>query len=88
MWPGVRDYLGLGNFEKDQIVGIRTAKGQLIAIGAMGSSLKEFQGNADKSGIAVYILHYFNDHLWAQGPKMKPEIIVAAEKPKPKEEKK
>lgn len=54
----------------------------------MGSSLKEFQGNTDKSGIAVYILHYFNDHLWAQGPKMKPEIIVAAEKPKPKEEKK
>lgn len=43
-----------------------------MAIGAMGSSLKEFQGNADKSGVAVYILHYFNDQLWAQGPKTKP----------------
>jgi len=72
MWPGVRDFSGLGHFEKDQVVGIRTAKGEIIAVGAMGCSLKEFQSNADKSGVAVYILHYFNDQLWAQGPKSKP----------------
>lgn len=27
MWPGVRDYSGLGKFQKDQVVGIRSAKG-------------------------------------------------------------
>lgn len=78
MWPGVRDYSGLGKFQKDQVVAIRTAKGELIAVGALGCSLKELQANNDNSGVAVYILHYFNDKLWESGPKMKPEVIVAA----------
>ncbi len=64
MWPGVRDLSGLGQFEKDQVVGVRTAKGQLIAIGAMGCSLKDLNSNPDKSGVSVYILHYLNDKLW------------------------
>lgn len=38
----------------------------------MGCSLKELQANKDNSGVAVYILHYFNDKLWESGPKTKP----------------
>jgi translation initiation factor 2D len=72
MWPGVRDITSLGNFLKDQVVGIRTAKGDIVAIGALGCSLKELQSNADNSGVAVYILHYLNDKLWETGPKTKP----------------
>lgn len=41
MWPGVRSYAGLGNFQKDQVVGILSSKGDIIAIGALGCSLKE-----------------------------------------------
>ena len=72
MWPGVRDYKGLENFQKDQVVAIRSAKGQLIGVGATGCSLKELQNNKDNSGVAVYILHYYNDKLWESGPKTKP----------------
>lgn len=38
MWPGVFDYSALGKFKKDQVVGIRSLKGEMIAIGAMGCS--------------------------------------------------
>jgi predicted RNA-binding protein (TIGR00451 family) len=64
MWPGVRDYSNLQNFKKDDIVSIRNAKGEIIAVGALGCSLDELKKNADLSGIAVYILHYKGDKLW------------------------
>jgi predicted ribosome-associated RNA-binding protein Tma20 len=41
MWPGVRDYAGLGDFKKDDVIGIRSSKGELIAVGAMGCGIKE-----------------------------------------------
>jgi predicted ribosome-associated RNA-binding protein Tma20 len=39
MWPGVNNYTDLGKFKKDQVVGIRSIKGEIIAIGATGCSL-------------------------------------------------
>jgi|688.fasta_scaffold133136_1 predicted ribosome-associated RNA-binding protein Tma20 len=59
MWPGVWDITSIG----------RAAKGDIVAIGVLGCSLKELQSNADKSGVSVYILHYLNDKLWETGPK-------------------
>lgn len=40
MWPGVRDYSDLGEFKKDQVVGIKSSKGELIAVGATGCGIK------------------------------------------------
>lgn len=40
MWPGVRSFEGLQNFAKDEVVAIRSSKGEIIAIGAMGCSLE------------------------------------------------
>ncbi len=74
MWPGVKSSEGLGEWVKDQTVGIRNSKGEIIAIGAMGCSKKEM--TADTSGVAVYILHYLGDKLWEMGPKTIPEVIV------------
>ena len=64
MWPGVKDFSGLGKFQKGQVVGIRSAKGDLIAVGLSGCSSKDLQSNQDGSGVAVQILHYLNDKLW------------------------
>lgn len=41
MWPGVSNYAGLGDFEKDGVVGIVNAKGNFVAIGALTISKKE-----------------------------------------------
>ena len=60
----------------------------MIAIGAMGCSLKDLNSNPDKSGVSVYILHYLNDKLWESGTKVRPDVIVHEEKPKKVEEKK
>ena len=38
MWPGVNNYGDLGNFKKDEVVGIRSIQGEIIAVGAMGCS--------------------------------------------------
>lgn len=70
MWPGVRSIEGLGEFKKDETVGIRNSKGNLIAIGAMGCNKKDM--GADNSGVAVYILHYLGDKLWDMGNKTIP----------------
>lgn len=78
MWPGVRDYTNLGNFKKDDVTAIIDAKGEVIAIGAMGCSLEELKKNNDLSGIAVFILHYRGDKLWEMGPKTYPEAIIKA----------
>ena len=40
MWPGVRSCSELGEFKKDEVIGIRSAKGEPIAVGAMGCSFK------------------------------------------------
>lgn len=40
MWPGVRNCSELGEFKKDEVVCIRSGKGEPIAIGAMGCSFK------------------------------------------------
>lgn len=72
MWPGVLDFSNVGNFKKDQIVSIRTAKGEVIGVGAMGCSLDELKKNTDGSGVAVYILHYRGDKLWDMGDKTYP----------------
>jgi predicted RNA-binding protein (TIGR00451 family) len=69
MWPGVRSYEGLGEFSKDETVGIRNSKGEMIAIGAMGCGKKDL---TDTSGVAVYILHYLGDKLWEMGTKTAP----------------
>ena len=54
----------MGNFRKDEVVGIRSIKGEMIAIGAMGCSFDELAKNTDGSGVAVYILHFKQDKLW------------------------
>jgi predicted RNA-binding protein (TIGR00451 family) len=76
MWPGVRDFTNVGNFKKDQIVSIRTSKGEVIGVGAMGCSLDELKKNTDGSGVAVYILHYRGDKLWDMGDKTYPEVLL------------
>jgi len=76
MWPGVRDFNGLGNFKKDEVIRILSGKGEVVAIGAMGCSLDELKSNSDGSGIAVYILHYRGDKLWEMGNKVYPEVII------------
>lgn len=87
MWPGVRSWEDLGVFTKDDVVGLRSAKGQIIGVGAMGCSKKQLESSADKSGIAVYILHYKGDKLWDIGPKTLVDVIVQ-DKSKKKVEKK
>lgn len=82
MWPGVRNCSELGEFKKDEVIAIRSAKGEPIAVGAMGCSFKEFQEKSDVNGVAVYILHFKGDKLWDMGPKTNPEVVIAAEKPK------
>ena len=72
MWPGVNNFSDLGKFKKDQVVGIRSIKGEMIAIGAMGCSLEEFEKNGEGNGVAIYILHYKQDKLWDLGPKTSP----------------
>lgn len=61
------------------MVGIRNAKGEAIAVGAMGCSLKQFEANEDKSGVAIYILHYKGDKLWDIGPKTIVDTIIRSE---------
>jgi predicted ribosome-associated RNA-binding protein Tma20 len=78
MWPGVYDHSGLGEFKKDDVISVRSIKGEIIAIGAMGCSEQEFAKNAEKNGIAVHILHFKQDKLWELGPKTIPEVIVQA----------
>lgn len=85
MWPGVRDFESLGNFKQDDVVTITTAKGETVAVGALGCSLEELKKNNDLSGIAVYILTYRGDKLWEMGSKAYPEVIIGA-KPQEKQE--
>ncbi len=41
MWPGVANCKTLDKFKKDEVVLIKSAKGEGIAIGAMGCNYEE-----------------------------------------------
>lgn len=72
MWPGVKDYSDLGNFKKDEIVSIRSSKGEIIAVGAMGCSSGEMKDADNSTGVAVHIHHFRGDKLWEMGTKYYP----------------
>lgn len=80
MWPGVRSLEGLGKFGKDDVVGMRNGKGEVVGIGALACSYEEWEKSSqnDKGGIAVYVLHYRNDKLWDLGPKNGVEVMMKA----------
>ena len=91
MWPGVADYSRLGDFKKDELVAVKSSKGEFVAIAALAVSSKELSDETRK-GTACYVLHYINDKLWEHGPKIAPKVEfereVKEEIKKPEEPKK
>ena len=91
MWPGVADYSMLGDFKKDELVAVKSSKGEFVAIAALAVSSKELSDETRK-GTACYVLHYINDKLWEHGPKIAPKVEfereVKEEIKKPEEPKK
>lgn len=41
MWPGVSDYSTLGDFKKDEVVAIKNAKNEFIAVAALAIDKKD-----------------------------------------------
>ena len=40
MWPGVQDYSRLGDFKKDDLVAIKSSKGEFVAVAALAVNKK------------------------------------------------
>lgn len=69
MWPGVSEVDSLQDIRIDDVIGIRSADGTFVGVGALAMNLDEVKALDKPEGVAAYLLHYEGDKLWEAGSK-------------------